>query len=117
MISKGFVDDQLPLAVVEVGVQGVVALGNGEAIQVKVGVGVQNSGVIGTQTPYAAIRLERAGAAENVATPDGGGVVVDPEVPAIDGDAGFGARAGGASGEQVLRLEARRLRVTPRGRG
>jgi hypothetical protein len=41
---QGFVDDQLPLAVVEVGIQGVVALGNGEAIQVEVGVGVQNRG-------------------------------------------------------------------------
>jgi len=39
--------------------------------------------------PYAAIRLVRAGAAENVATPDGGGVVVDPNVLAVDGDAGF----------------------------
>ena len=89
---QGFVDDQVPLAVVEVGVQGIVALGNGEAIQVKVGVGVQNSGVIRAQTPYAAIRLVCAGAAENVATPDGGGMVVDPEVLAVDGDAGFGVR-------------------------
>ena len=87
---QGFVDDQLPPAVVEVSVQGVIALGNGEAIEVEVGVGVQNSGVIGAQTPYAAIRLERAGACENVATPDGGGMVVDPEVLAVDGDAGFG---------------------------
>jgi hypothetical protein len=39
---QGFVDDQLPLAVVEVGVQGVVALGNGEAIHVEVGVSVQH---------------------------------------------------------------------------
>jgi len=91
-------------SVVEVGVQGVVALGNGEAIQVEVGVGVQNSGVIGAQTPYAAIRLVRAGAAENVATPDGGGVVVDPNVLAVDGDAGFRARAGGVLSGQVFLL-------------
>jgi hypothetical protein len=91
-VHQGFVDDQLPLAVVEVGVQGVVALGNGEAIQVEVGVGVQNRGVIGAQTPYLAIRLERAFVAENLPAPDGGGVVVDPNILAVDGNAGFGAR-------------------------
>src|SRR5260370_37497087 len=61
-------------------------------MQVEVGVGVQNSGVIGAQTPYAAVRLERARTIEDVASPDGRGVVIDPEVLAVDGDAGFGAR-------------------------
>jgi len=89
-------------SVVEVGVQGVVALGNGEAIQVEVGVGVQNSGVIGAQTPYAAIRLERARAIEDVASPDGRGVVIDPEVLTVDGDAGFGARTLGVLSGQVF---------------
>ena len=105
---QGFVDDQLPLSVVEVGVEGVVALGNGKAIQVEVGVGVQNRGVIGAQTPYLglalAIGLKRARAAENLATPDGGSVIVDPNILAVDGDAGFSARTLGVLSNQVFLL-------------
>jgi hypothetical protein len=63
------------LDVVEVDVQGIVALGNGKTIQVESGVGVQNSRVIGAQAPYPAKRLECAVAAENPATPDRGGMV------------------------------------------
>ncbi len=56
------------------------------------------------QTPYAAIRLERACAIEDVASPDGRGVVIDPEVLAVDGDAGFGARTLGVLSGQVFLL-------------
>jgi len=39
-----------------------------------------------------------------VASPDGRGVVVDPEVLAVDGDAGFGTRTLGVLGGQVFLL-------------
>ncbi len=106
---KGFVDDQLPLAVVEVNVQRVVAPGNCESVQVEVSLGVQNSRVIGAQTPYAAVRLERVRTIEDVASPDGRSVVADPELLAVDDDAGFGTGGSWCSKwPGLLSLPARR---------
>lgn len=72
--------------------------------EVEVGIGVENSGVISPQTPHLAIRLERASIAENLATPDRRGVVVDPNILAVKHDAGFGAWTLSVLSDQVFLL-------------
>src|ERR1019366_10214055 len=69
-------------------IKSVIAGGDGEAVEVECGIGVQNSGVVRAQTPDRVIRLQSFVAAENGAAVDGWRVVRDPDVLAVHRDGG-----------------------------